>query len=167
MPPPDFARPHKAGSVQTQRPHSDSPCRSLAYDSSRNGSPAKVVIPIVDPGVKEGDDTTSATVERLNMGMLVGVTPETAKTQIIKVTGTATREGNNMVDSESVSGIFHARPTILAEPLPSLLDTPTQGGRESAHRKESSASARRSMMLSHSRKRPVSSRRSMFVRRHS
>ncbi len=87
-----------------------------------------MVLPIITPGAEERDDTTSANVERLRTGVLVGVAPEAAETQVVHVIRAATRARKNMINSKHMSSIIHARPTILAKALRALLDTLTQQG---------------------------------------
>jgi len=167
MPYPDFARPHETGPVQAQHLNGHTSYGGSAYDSGVGGTPAEVVMPVVPPGVEERCDTASANVQRMSAGVLVVVAPETAKTQIVKVVSATTRRGENVVNSKRVACIVHARATILAESLPSLLDTLTQPEREATHRRVFNASARRSIMSSPSCKRLFSSRRSALVRRRS
>lgn len=85
MPYPDLTRSHETGPVQTQYLNCHTSSSSSAYDSGTGGTPAEVVMPVVRAGVEERRDTTSARVQRMGTRMLVVVTPEAAKTQIVKV----------------------------------------------------------------------------------
>ena len=85
MPHPDLARSHETGPVQTQDLNCHTSSSSSAYDSGTGGTPAEVVMPVVRTGVEERRDTTSTRIQRVGTRMLVVVTPEAAKTRIIKV----------------------------------------------------------------------------------
>lgn len=85
MPHPDLARSHETGPVQTQHFNCHTSSSSSAYDSGAGGTPTEVVMPVVRPGVEERRDTTSARIQRMGTRMFVVVTPEAAKTQIVKV----------------------------------------------------------------------------------
>lgn len=85
MPHPDLARSHETGPVQTQHLNCHTSSGSSAYDSGVGGTPAEVVVPVVRTGIEERRDTTSASVQCVGTRMLVVVTPEAAKTQIVKV----------------------------------------------------------------------------------
>jgi hypothetical protein len=167
MPDPNLTRPHKTRSVQMQRLNSHPTDGGSAYDSGGSGTPTEVIMPLVHTGIEEGHDLTSANIHFTGTGMLRVVAPEAAETEIAQVVRATTRSGEHMVNSKGVPGIIHARATILAKSLSPLLNTPTQQGRESAHRWVSNDSARRSMISSHSCKRSVNSRRSALVRRRS
>ena len=85
MPHPDLARSHETGPVQTQHLNCHTSSSSSAYDSGVGRTPVEVVMPVVPTGMEERRDATRASVQRVGTSMFVIVTPEAAKTQIVKV----------------------------------------------------------------------------------
>jgi hypothetical protein len=165
VPYPKAPRLDQDSSIEPKRLDRGTTSWGAAPNVGRVATPSKVCCPDVPAWVKKRNNVTGMRIDGLCPRMLVVVAPEATPAEVIEARHSAARFRYDMINREVVTCKLGTGTAILTKSARTPAHCTTECPRDPAHTTRSSAFPRRMRMVSHSRRRDLSSRRSAGVRR--